>query len=219
MITLRDNPTTVKLLITAFGPFPGMPNNPSARLVAAFAREHRNRLARLGIELVTAELPVVFATVGSALQETFDTVDPDAIIHVGVAGRRAKLSVETRALNRIGTLRSDAARLCATTPLVMHGGIAQLSARWPAARLVAAMNRSGAVTRLSIDAGDYVCNQTLYLTLARVRVPAGFLHIPKPRVERRRKCNKASPRPRLAQMVQALARAAVLMAVEARRRG
>jgi pyrrolidone-carboxylate peptidase len=34
---------------------------------------------------------------------------------------------------------------------------------------------------LSRDAGDYVCNQTLYLALAHFEGPAGFIHVPPPR--------------------------------------
>jgi pyroglutamyl-peptidase len=66
-----------------------------------------------------------------------------------------------------------------------------------------------AVTRLSIDAGDYVCNQTLFLTLSSFKGLVGFIHVPRPRKGGRR-------RPGLGRMVEATAAAALAMAVAAR---
>ena len=210
---------TVTLLVTAFGAFPGMPSNPSARLVAQLALRHRARLARLGIELVTRDLPVVYARMAGDVSHLLATIKPDAIIHVGVAGRRRMLSVETRALNRIGILRTDASRELSRSSGVVAGGRDQRACRWPATRIVAAMNETRHVAALSIDAGDYVCNQTLYLSLAYSSVPAGFLHIPRPRSRRRMLSSEMESRPSLDQMVAALAKAAIIMATEVRRSG
>lgn len=218
MVTPHDNSSAVKLLVTAFGAFPGMPANPSARLVTTLDRLHRQRLARLGVRLTTAELPVVFATIGEALEQLVEAARPDAIIHVGVAARRSTLSIEARAQNRIGILRTDAARALSAAPAVSQGRPSQLRSRWPAARLVSAMNRVGVATRISIDAGDYVCNQTLYLTLLTTQIPAGFLHIPKPRTGQRRKRGIKARKPSLSEMVRALAQAVLVMSMEVRRR-
>ena len=209
----------VKVLVTAFGAFPGMPSNPSSRLVAQLAKQHRARLARLGIELVTAELPVIFAQVPHDLAALLERTRPQAIIHVGVAGRRKLASVETRAVNRIGTLRPDAARTVSATARVLSAGPAQVAARWPAQRLAAAMNSMHPIARLSIDAGDYVCNQTLYLSLARTSGPVGFLHISRLRSRHRLRRTDGVARPSLAQLVTALAKAAVIVAREVRRQG
>jgi pyroglutamyl-peptidase len=52
--------------------------------------------------------------------------------------------------------------------------------RLPIARLVAALNRAGAPTRRSIDAGTYLCNAVLFEALDRARPDAlvGFIHLP-----------------------------------------
>ena len=71
----------VRILVTGFGAFPGAPRNPSAEIVRRFARE-RDVFARLGIEVETRVLPVVF---GAAPVETSGF---DAVLHVGLAGRR-----------------------------------------------------------------------------------------------------------------------------------
>ena len=203
----KKGPMT-RVLVTAFGPFPGAPSNPTMALVRALERRHGKRLARLSISLHTRILPVRFAQVEDALTAALDELRPDVVLHLGLAGRRAALSVELRALNRLGTLRPDAARTFAASPRVAPGDPFQRVARWPAQAIRAAMDQF-AITRLSIDAGDYVCNQTLFLTLARTTGPVGFIHIPRPRKGERR-------RPGLEAMVEATAQAVVMMARAAR---
>ena len=198
----------IKVLVTAFGAFPGAPSNPTMALARELERRHGKRLARLAIALHTRVLPVRFAAVEGALTAVLDELRPDVVLHLGLAGRRAALSVELRALNRLGTLRPDAGRAFAGSGVVCPGEPFQRNARWPARRIRAAMDPF-ALTRLSIDAGDYVCNQTLFLTLARTRGPVGFIHIPRLRRGGRR-------RPGLAAMVEAAACAVITMACSAR---
>ena len=198
----------IRVLVTAFGAFPGAPSNPTLALVRELERAHGKRLARLSIALHTRVLPVRFAAVEGALTTALDDLRPDVVLHLGLAGRRAALSVELRAVNRLGILRPDAARAFAGSGVVLPGDPFQRLARWPAQRIRAAMDPV-AVTRLSIDAGDYVCNQTLFLTLARTSGPVGFIHIPRLRRGGRR-------RPGLAAMVEAAARAIITMAIAAR---
>ena len=198
----------ITVLVTAFGAFPGAPSNPTTALVRELERRHGRRLARLSISLHTRVLPVRFAQVEGALTAALDEVRPDVVLHLGLAGRRAALSVELRAVNRLGPLRPDAGRAFADSGVVCPGEPFQRNARWPAQRIRAAMDPF-AVTRLSIDAGDYVCNQTLFLTLSRTIGSVGFIHIPRLRKGGRR-------RPGLAAMVEATACAVMTMAVGAR---
>jgi pyroglutamyl-peptidase len=51
---------------------------------------------------------------------------------------------------------------------------------FPYRQIEAAFRREGLRGRLSIDAGDYVCNETLYLSLARSHARTiGFIHVPR----------------------------------------
>ena len=196
------------LLVTAFGAFPGAPSNPTMAIARELERRHARRLARISISLHIRILPVEFAQVEGALEALLDELQPDAVLHLGLAARRATLGVELRALNRLGTLRPDAARAFAPSGVVRPGDPFQRRARWPAQRIRAAMDPF-AVTRLSMDAGDYVCNQTLFLTLASIKGPVGFIHVPRPRKGGR-------GRPGLGSMVEATAAAALVMATAAR---
>ena len=204
----RERGPVITVLVTAFGAFPGAPANPTVALVRELERRHGRRFARLSIALHTCVLPVRFAQVEGALTSALEELEPDVILHLGLAGRRAALSVELRALNRLGTLRPDAAQAFAVSRFVSKGAPFQHIARWSASQIRAAMDPF-AVTRLSIDAGDYVCNQTLFWTLANFKGLVGFIHVPRPRKGGRR-------RPGLGRMVEATAAAALAMAVATR---
>jgi pyroglutamyl-peptidase len=168
------------VLVTGFGAFPGAPSNPTERLLEALETE-RPRLGRLGIDVHCILLPVVFAEIEAAMRDAVLTIRPDVILHFGLASRRRRISVETRAVNRAGTLHADAS---GTTPdrVVVVGGPPSLMASYPAARIVAALRRERLEAALSIDAGDYVCNATLYRSLLAPLAPTvGFIHVPKVR--------------------------------------
>ena len=72
------------------------------------------------------------------------------------------VSVEMRAVNRITTLHPDAAKRRAAARAVRAGGLPALRSPLACPSLVALVRRTGVPAQLSIDAGDYVCNQTLY---------------------------------------------------------
>jgi pyroglutamyl-peptidase len=168
----------VRILVTGFGAFPGAPTNPTEALIARLATQ-KPRLARLGIRLELALLPVVYGKTQGRLTAAIADAAPDAILHFGLAGRRTAISVETRALNRLSILRVDAAGACAVQPAIVKGGLQVAWSRFPAARIAAALRHAGCAAHLSIDAGDYICNQVLYLSLTQSAVPlVGFIHVP-----------------------------------------
>ena len=209
----------VRILLTGFGRFPGAPANPSAAIAAAIAHAARRRLDRCGIELMTAILPVDFAEIADVFAGHLAAAKPNAVLHLGLAARRQALTVETRAKNRLSQLHPDAARRVPARPAVIAEAPDYRKVRLPVERLAAAMSRTGAPTRLSNDAGAYVCNAMLYRTLATSVPLAGFIHVPSPRpvhrpLSRRR---AGSARPNLAAMVAAVMAALVLVGAEARR--
>ena len=207
------------ILLTGFGAFPGARSNPTAEIVRRLARSRR--LALLGVKVEARILPVVYGLVEAELRALIVETRPDVIIHLGLAGRRKALSVETRAVNRIGQLRPDAARRVSATSTVVAGGPAARNSRWPHARLIAAMRATGTPVRASIDAGDYLCNQALYLTLGLTAAPAGFIHVPKvgaskSRLTRGGRIKSTRAGVSLAMMAGAVEAAIVVMSVESR---
>lgn len=219
--TIRRRPSRgrVRILLTGFGRFPGAPSNPSASIVAKIAHAGKRRLERCGIELATAILPVDFAEIGAALADRLAVCEPDAVLHLGLAARRPVLTVEARARNRLSQLHPDAAKRRAAGPAVIAGAAECRKVRLPVGRIAVAMNRTGAPTRLSNDAGSYLCNAALYHTLGTPIPLAGFIHVPCPRPANRPALRRGTAPvcPSLAAMVAAITAALLFVGAQARR--
>ena len=205
-----------RLLFTAFGSFPGARVNPTSAIARLVLTRHGRRLSRLGLELHTAELPVIFAGAEERARDLIENLQPDAVLHLGLAGRRKRLSFEVRARNRLNVLHPDAARARAERLLIEQGGPAFRPARAPIARCVHAIAATGAACARSIDAGDYLCNQTLFASLGSNAPVVAFLHVPRPR-RLRTKRRKHGSGVTLAQMAEGAVAALLVMAWEARR--
>lgn len=167
------------LLVTGFGRFPGAPFNPTQKIVAALGGDFARRLARLGWRLERRILPVDWSRLPTELARIETDLRPDAILHLGLAGRRRVVTVETRAANRrrysldAAGRRPDGPLIDAASPPLRSAGA------WPP-RLVAAMSQA-TPTRISHDAGGYLCNLTLWQSLARRDRPSLFVHVPSPK--------------------------------------
>jgi len=180
---MRHQGTPVKILVTGFGRFPGAPYNPTEALMRRLA-VYRPRLRRLGIHLDCAILPVIYAELPERLARLLQDHEPDGALHFGLASRRLHFTIETRALNRCSPLRPDAAGKKPWNPetlgshFLQAGGPMIMASRFPARMIVTALNRRGIPTRLSQDAGDYLCNMALYHACRSGIAATGFIHVP-----------------------------------------
>lgn len=177
---------TGRILLTAFGPFPRTPINPTGPLIARLARTAR----RHGIDCVAHVFGTSYACVDRELPELIATHRPDAIVMFGLASGRKTLSIETFARNSNSVWLADAA---GATP---HGGAIALGApasrrgRAPFMRLAAAARAMRMPTILSCDAGDYLCNYVYWRALEAAARPRGprlavFVHVPPVRTQSR----------------------------------
>ena len=205
-----------RVLLTAFGSFPGAPVNPTMAIAQLVERRHGRRLARLGLGLQTAVLPVVYEDAEGRIASLIAQLAPDVVLHLGLAARRKRLCLEARARNRLSVLHPDAERRRAGRLLIEPGGPLSRASRAPVARCVAGVTRAGAACARSIDAGDYLCNQTLYASLRSNAPMVAFLHVPKPR---RMRAPRKSVRPSItiAQMADGAVAAILAMASEVMR--
>jgi pyroglutamyl-peptidase len=167
---------TRSLLVAGFGAFAGHRRNPAEFVVRMLERQKRS-FALAGIDLHTAVLPVEYFALSPTLSRLFAEKGPDAVLLLGVAGRRRRLTIETLARNRVSTLKSDAARQRAYCRFIVHGGPDVLRAGGSVPRLAAIARRHGLPASPSRDAGDYLCNESLYLSLLMDR-RACFVHLP-----------------------------------------
>jgi pyroglutamyl-peptidase len=161
------------ILVTGFGPFGSVVDNPSARVADALREEGR---------VVARILPVSYAKVAELLPKLLKEIRPRAVVSFGIAAKADRILLERFFLNVCdgppdvdGTLREGqiiqprgpAARI-STLPL-------------PAAR--EAMAKTGAPVACSNHAGAYLCNFIGYLAathVARNKGPraSGFVHLP-----------------------------------------
>ncbi len=163
-----------RLLVTGFGPFPSMPRNPSAAAARAVAASPRWRLH--GVKTQALILTTAYGT----LAREFDpplAARPDAVLMIGVAGRSKQVRVEWRATNRRSTLFPDVAGERAEMPVAGRSR----PVRWtplPPRKMLLCLRRHGLPSRLSRDAGRYLCNAAYYRALG-TGLPVLFIHIPK----------------------------------------
>ena len=164
-----------RLLITGFGSFPGIATNPSEALIT--------RLRAVpppvpeGTTCAFHVLPVTWAMLDTELAALHRDHAPHAIMHFGVAGRRRLISVETRARNAATTVNTDAAGHIRNAARLQSDGPDSRRATLNAAPLLAALDGAGLPARRSRDAGDYLCNATLWASLA-AGFAATFIHVP-----------------------------------------
>lgn len=166
-----------RILVSGFGPFPGVPENPAGRIV----RLLRDRAWRPdGADLDWALLPTTWDGAVATLSEAIEAARPDAVLAVGVATGAEGFRVETLAHNRIAAERTDAAGAVHPAGPIDANGPPFVSSTAPTAAMVGAIGDAGLAAALSNDAGDYLCNFVFYRLLTEIAAgrPAGFLHIP-----------------------------------------
>jgi pyroglutamyl-peptidase len=165
-----------RVLITGFGPFPGVPDNPSSWLArtlekqAAFDSEAELHFRVLPTEWQAAAL----------MPDFYATLQPALMIHFGLNQRAQSLRIERSAHNRAGW-RADA---CGALPLgrVIHAkGPDRIDTAVPVRALAAHLRRSGLPATTSPSAGSYLCNFIYYHSLAWARwndCHPLFVHLP-----------------------------------------
>jgi pyroglutamyl-peptidase len=170
----------VRIAVAGFGPFPGVPKNPSGEIVRAVAKMQRFRAASMALDTTIFE--TAYGKAEAALEELL-VKRPDAIVLFGVAGRAKHIRVETIARNRVSVSHPDYARFTPRTKKLSAEGSPFLKVRGAAIKMRAAIRATGVKTELSADAGSYLCNAVFYRALAATKdsKPAPltfFIHVP-----------------------------------------
>ena len=166
------------ILVTGFPPFGGDTENPAQELAKAVDGRRFGGLVVRG-----RVLPVEHESAREALTPALGEPGLEAVIHLGLAGGRARIALEQVGVNvmdyPIPDARGQVLRGIACRP----GGPAAHFATLPLRAILAALTAEGVPAYLSYTAGTYLCNFTLYTTLQTLAergldVPAGFIHLP-----------------------------------------
>lgn len=166
-----------KLLITGFEPFLDFPVNPTMKIA-----EELNGLV-VGEYLITAKiLPVDFKQAGQKLIAYMEEVEPDAVISLGLAAGRFKITPERIAVN-VNHGPTDNEGHKPIDEMISSDGADGYFSTLPYRIMVNKLLENDLPAEVSDTAGTYLCNhvmyQALYYTKAKnLNIPAGFIHIP-----------------------------------------
>lgn len=181
---------TRTLLVTGFGPFPGVAVNPTQALALALDGRSVN-----GAAVCARVLDVSFARAAQQLAQAVLATQPVALLHFGVAAGSTEIRLESQAVNRIAADRPDSdgvnpadtgpADTSPAEPCVdpQHPLDAALAPWLDLPSLAERLNRRGLPTQISADAGRYVCNALYFSSLAaqsqaETPRPCLFVHVP-----------------------------------------
>merc|ERR1712228_453744 len=174
----------VHITLTGYGPFTsgaGKDNQIVHDVNASWeaVKEVKNSWSHQ-VELRTREIEVSYDAVDQAVEDIWKE-DPLFVVHVGVAGRRKEISIETKAKNGpyaikdvLGKLRPD--------PTIQ--GPVEICTNVDAKLCVAQC--SNELIKTSDDAGLYLCEYIHYLSLlecekrnaSKPRTTCVFIHVP-----------------------------------------
>ncbi|HXJ80088.1 MAG TPA: pyroglutamyl-peptidase I [Candidatus Methylomirabilis sp.] len=175
---MPDEPRARHLLVTGFEPFDNDTVNPSGEVAKLL---DGTSLGTCSVRSLI--LPVQHEAARERVAAALDAPGLAAVVHLGLAGGRARISLERVALNVMDYAIPDATgQVFVDTPCSPGGPVAHLSTL-PLRGILRELTAQGIPAHISNTAGTYLCNYTLYTTLDELArrdraIPAGFIHLP-----------------------------------------
>jgi pyroglutamyl-peptidase len=168
------------IVLTGFGPFPGVEVNASAKLVTDLAVAVRVQFP--DYDVIGEILPTEWIAAPRRMLQLLDGINPALVLHFGVSQHAQGFELELIGRNMRTSLQDAAGELPPTVEVIPEGP-ALLAATLPAERIVVRLSRLGLPCQTSDNAGTYLCNTMLYHSLATARTrpppyPVGFIHVP-----------------------------------------
>ncbi|KHF39611.1 pyroglutamyl-peptidase I [Halalkalibacter okhensis] len=167
----------MRVLLTGFVPFLNHGINPTEKI----ARELHGQL--IGSKQIIGEvLPVAFSQSATQLITLFKEHRPDAVIMLGLAAGRNRITPERIAINcNDGDIDNEGRALQDAS--IREDGPAAYFSTLPIRKIVNQLNEASIPAQISNTAGTYLCNNIMYhmldyLEQQRLCCPAGFIHLP-----------------------------------------
>lgn len=167
----------MRVLVTGFEPFLGHAINPTERIV-----NELDGVVVGEVEVIGATMPVAFSKSSVRVIELYEEVKPDAVIMLGLAAGRNRITPERVAINcSDGDVDNEGVAL--EDAPIREGGPAAYFSTLPIRKMVNDLNEAAIPAQISNTAGTYLCNQVMYTLLDYLKereivCPAGFVHIP-----------------------------------------
>ena len=166
------------ILLTGFEPFDGDTINPSGEV----AKQLDGRV--LGDCVVRSViLPVQHEAARAVVAPLLEAPGLVAVVHLGLAGGRARISLERVAVNVMDYSRPDAHGQVLRDVACVEGGPPGYFSTLPLRDMLTALTEEGIPAMISNTAGTYLCNDISYTTLhaldeRALAIPTGFIHLP-----------------------------------------
>ena len=170
-----------RVLLTGFGPFPGVPENPSGWLAETLAGQSSAFDCYLHAEV----LPTEWATVAALAPRLHADLQPHVMIHFGVDASAKGLRIERSAHNRAAP-RADACGALPGSQAIVPDGAMRLDTALPVTMLSAHLRGSGHAANASRSCGRYLCNFLYYRSLHWAKAEGShvlFVHVPLTRAQ------------------------------------
>ncbi|MGM7702906.1 pyroglutamyl-peptidase I [Pseudalkalibacillus sp. Hm43] len=166
-----------KLLLTGFEPFLDHKMNPTEMIVKELDGKTIG-----AFEIIGHVLPVDYEQASPKLLNLVDELEPDAVIALGLAAGRNKITPERVAINVNDGVKDNSGRVPVDQPII-EGGPAAYFSMLPIREMVNALLEEGIPAEISNTAGTYLCNNVMYSVLHELEkrggeFPAGFIHVP-----------------------------------------
>lgn len=165
----------MSVLLTGFGPFPGVPRNPSRLAVERFPDELAGR------KIDRLVLPTIYDAAGPTIESRLVATRPHICLCLGVASDDV-LRLETVARNHGTVAVPDESGAVRSGP-IEPAGPDTYACTLPFAAIQPVLGQRGVAARLSDDAGSYVCNHVFYTARHAIErhglaTACGFVHVP-----------------------------------------
>ncbi len=167
----------MKVLITGFAPFGGEAVNPSYQAVEKIGDIE-------GVEIIKAELSVVFGKASDEIKALTREHNPAIVIAVGQSGGRFGVTPERIAINVDDARIPDNDGNQPVDQTIMEGGSPAYFSTLPIKAMVEGIKEAGIPASVSNTAGTYVCNHIAYHlghlneTEFGGKLLCGFIHVP-----------------------------------------
>ena len=163
------------LIITGFDPFGGESVNPAweaVRRLPDTIGEYR---------LTKFQIPTRFSAAVEAVLAVAEADSPDVILCIGQAGGRSAVTPERIAINFNDARIPDNGGFQPAEQPIDPDGPDGIFATVPVSAMAEAIRAAGIPGQVSLSAGAFVCNDTLYRLLRHYEgtdTRVGFIHVP-----------------------------------------
>lgn len=167
----------MSILLTGFEAFLGMTSNPTEVIVRSLDGETIN-----GKKIIGKVLPVDFKKTSSIILEHINEYRPSAVISLGLAVGRNRITPERIAINCMDGEPDNSGNQYDGQKIQEDAPDAYFSTL-PIKNMVVKLQEYNLPAKISNTAGTYLCNQTMYIVRHHIETNkldmiSGFVHIP-----------------------------------------